>query len=79
MNRLTFNHRDREILKLIAAGYKDNEIADELHIDVTTLKKHLGDLMKKSNLHNVSSVINYALDKGLISIYEVLGSRYSKR
>ncbi len=36
-------------------------------------------LMKKLNAPNVSSVIGHALGKGLISLYEVLESRFSKR
>ena len=74
-----FTPREREILKLIAEGYKEKEIADELYISAKTVEKHLGNLMRKSNLHNISSVINYALEKGLISIYEILESRFSKR
>jgi len=74
-----FTSREREILKLIAEGYKEKEIADELYISAKTVEKHLDNLMRKSNLHNKSSVINYALEKGLISIYEILESRFSKR
>ena len=74
-----FTSREREILKLIAEGYKEKEIADELYISVKTVEKHLANLMRKSNLHNISSLINYALEKGLISIYEILESRFSKR
>ena len=71
--------REREILKLIAEGYKEKEIADELYISAKIVEKHLDNLMRKSNLHNISSVINYALEKGLISINEILESRFSKR
>jgi hypothetical protein len=35
--------------------------------------------MRKLSAPNVTSVIDYALEKGLISIYEVLESRFSKR
>jgi hypothetical protein len=35
--------------------------------------------LRKLNVPNVASVIDYALGKGLISVYEVLESRYSKR
>ena len=79
VNLLFFTPREREILKLIAEGYKEEEIADELYISAKTVETHLVNLMGKSNLHNISSVINYALEKGLISIYEILESRFSKR
>jgi hypothetical protein len=60
-------------------SYKDKEIADELYISVKTVKKNRVNLMRKLNLYNISSLINYALEKGLISIYEILESRFSKR
>jgi hypothetical protein len=36
-------------------------------------------LMRKLNVPNVTSVIDQALEKGLISVYEVLESRFSRR
>ena len=35
--------------------------------------------MRKLNVSNVSFIVDHALEKGLISIYEVLESRFSKR
>ena len=35
-------------------------------------------LMKKSNVHSISSVIDYALGNGLMTIYEILESRFRK-
>jgi DNA-binding NarL/FixJ family response regulator len=77
-NRQLFTIREREILNFIAEGYKNKEIADDLDISLKTVEKYLGNLMRKSNLHDISSVIDYALEKGLISIYEVLESRFSR-
>jgi DNA-binding NarL/FixJ family response regulator len=71
--------RERSILYLIAEGYKNQEIADELYISEKTIRGTQVNLMRKLNAPNVSSVIDHALEKGLISIYEVLESRFSKR
>ncbi len=71
--------RERVILNLIAEGYENREIADELYISEKIVRENQINLMRKLNASNVSSVINYALDKGLISVYEVLESRFSKR
>jgi len=71
--------RERSILYLIAEGYKNQEIADELTISEKTVKGIQLNLMRKWNAPNVSSVINHALEEGLISVYEVLESRFSKR
>lgn len=58
--------REREILQLIAEGYKNKEIADLLYISVKTVGKHRSNLMKKLNLHNTASLTSYALNRGLI-------------
>lgn len=71
--------RERSVLYLIAEGYKNQEIAAELTISEKTVRGTRGNLMRKLNAPNVSSVIDHALEKGLISIYEVLESRFSKR
>jgi len=58
--------RERQILKLIAEGHKNKEIADFLCISIKTVEKHRANLMKKLNLHNASAITAYALEKGLI-------------
>ncbi len=63
----TLTHREREILKLIAEGYKNKEIANDLCISVKTVEKHRANLMEKLNLHNVQALTAFAIEKGLIS------------
>jgi len=74
-----FTPRERAILILIAEGYKNKEIANELYISEKAVRENQVSLMKKLNAPEVSSIIVYALTKGLIDIYEVLESRFSKR
>lgn len=57
--------REREILKLIAEGYYDKEIAEFLHISVKTVEKHRANIMKKLDIHNVVSLTAYANERGL--------------
>jgi DNA-binding NarL/FixJ family response regulator len=71
--------RERSILHLIAEGYKRQEIADELTMSERTVRAIQMNLMRKWNAPDVSSVIDHALREGLISVYEVLTSRFSKR
>jgi len=59
--------REREILKLIAEGYKNREIADFLCISEKTVVKHRANLMEKLDMHNVSSLTAYAVSKGLVT------------
>jgi len=63
----TLTQREREILKLIAEGYKNKEIADDLCISVKTVEKHRSNLMEKLNLHNVQALTAFAIEKGLVS------------
>jgi len=71
--------RERAMLNLIAQGYKNKEIAGQLYISEETVRESQMNLMRKLNVLNVASVIDQALEKGLISVYEVLESRFSKR
>jgi DNA-binding NarL/FixJ family response regulator len=63
----TLTQREREILKLIAEGYKNKDIADYLYISVKTVEKHRANLMKKLDLHNVSALTAYAMERGLVT------------
>ena len=60
----TLTKREREILKLIAEGYKNREIAEYLCISEKTVVKHRANLMAKLDLHNVSALTAYAVSKG---------------
>ena len=63
----TLTQREREILKLIAEGYKNKEIADDLCISVKTVEKHRANLMEKLDLHSVQALTAFAIEKGLVS------------
>jgi DNA-binding NarL/FixJ family response regulator len=63
----TLTKREREILKLIAEGFKSKEIADYLCISVHTVETHRSTLMKKLNLHNPAALVALAIEKGLVS------------
>jgi DNA-binding NarL/FixJ family response regulator len=59
--------REREILKLIAEGYKNKEIAEDLCISVKTVEKHRANLMEKLDLHSIQALTTFAIDKGIVS------------
>jgi DNA-binding NarL/FixJ family response regulator len=63
----TLTQREREILKLIAEGYRNKEIADDLCISVKTVEKHRANLMEKLDLHNVQALTAFAMEKGLVT------------
>lgn len=58
--------REREILKMIAEGYKNKDIADYLYISPKTVEKHRANLMRKLNLHSATELTVFAMEKGLL-------------
>ena len=62
----TLTPREREILKLIAEGYKNKAIADYLCISPKTVEKHRANLMQKLSLHSTSALTALAIEKGLV-------------
>ncbi len=59
---------EREIIKLVAEGYKNREIASYLSLSINTVEKHRSCLMNKLSLSSVSAVTAYAIEHKLISI-----------
>lgn len=59
--------REIEVLKCIAAGLSNTEIAEKLFISPKTVKAHRENLMKKLDVHNVVDLVRYAMDNGLSS------------
>jgi DNA-binding NarL/FixJ family response regulator len=63
---LPLTTRERQILKLVAKGHKNKDIADQLCISDKTVAKHRANIMKKLNLRSASALTAYAIEKGLI-------------
>jgi DNA-binding NarL/FixJ family response regulator len=58
--------REISVLKLIAEGYKNIEIADTLFVSVKTVEKHRTNVMHKLNLHNAAKLTAYAIENGFV-------------
>jgi len=58
--------REREVLKLVAEGRSNQEIADLLYLSPHTVQAHRAHIMEKLNLHSRLDLIKYALRKGFI-------------
>lgn len=59
--------REREILKLVAEGNGNKQIANYLHLSVKTVEKHRASLMHKLGLRNVAMLTAFALNNGIVS------------
>jgi DNA-binding NarL/FixJ family response regulator len=55
--------REREVLKLIAEGYANKHIAEQLCVSIKTVEKHRANLMRKLDLHN-AALTAFAIRKG---------------
>lgn len=68
LQRLT--DRERQVLRLLAEGYSNKEIAGALDVAVKTVMAHRANLMEKLNIHNRSKLIQFAIRMGLMSVSE---------
>ncbi|MFP4052574.1 MAG: response regulator [Phycisphaerae bacterium] len=60
--------RERQVLQLIAEGKTNRAIAEELNLAVKTVDTHRSRLMRKLNIHDQTSLVKFALRKGIISL-----------
>ena len=59
--------REREVVRLIAKGRTNKEIAKRLSISVRTVERHRSSIMNKLGLQNRAELIAYAVQQGLMS------------
>jgi two-component system, NarL family, response regulator NreC len=60
------SEREREILRLLALGHTNQEIAEQLHISVRTAESHRAHIMQKLRLSTRAELVRYALSHGLL-------------
>lgn len=60
--------RERQVLQSIAEGQTNREIAEQLGLAVKTVDTHRTRLMRKLNIHDQTSLVKFALRKGIVSL-----------
>src|SRR5581483_5968007 len=60
--------REREVMRLIAAGYRTREIAQRLSLSRKTIEKHRASLMRKLGLRSAAAVAAYAIANGYLVV-----------
>lgn len=60
--------RELEVLRLIAEGLTNQQIADRLFISIKTVQAHRANIMEKLQLHDAVELTKYAIRKGIISL-----------
>jgi DNA-binding NarL/FixJ family response regulator len=63
----TLSKREREVLKLVAEGSRNKQIAAYLSISIKTVEKHRSTLMQKLALHNAAMLTAYAMKRGIVA------------
>lgn len=65
------SQREREVLKLMIKGHINKEIADELHISLSTVIFHRNNICEKLNTRSIGRLTIYAVLNNIVSIAEI--------
>jgi two-component system response regulator NreC len=60
------SERELEVLRLVALGYTNSEIAKQLYISARTIETHRANLQTKLGVTGRPELVRYALERGLI-------------
>jgi DNA-binding NarL/FixJ family response regulator len=66
-NEEDLTERELIVLRLVAVGASNSEIAEQLCLSVNTVKTHIRNILEKLQLENRTQAANYAMDRGLAS------------
>jgi len=58
--------RQIQILKLVAEGHRTREVAKRLGLSIKTIESHRSEIMKRLRIHDVVSLVRFAIRVGLI-------------
>jgi two-component system, NarL family, response regulator NreC len=60
------SERERDVLRLIALGHTNAEVAEQLYISIRTVESHRAHIQQKLSLSSRAELVRYALERGLI-------------
>ena len=60
--------RESEILRLIASGLTNKQIAGKLFISIKTVETHRSRILQKLDVHTTADLVKYAIRKGLLEL-----------
>lgn len=61
------SERELEVLRLVALGHTNQEIADALYLSIKTVESYKGRLMEKLGLRGRAALVRYAVEAGLLT------------
>lgn len=68
LNNKRLSVREKQVVKLVAEGFKTKEIAEKLEISDRTVSKHRENLMTKMGMTSTAELTNYANESGLTKV-----------
>ena len=68
VDRFNFSDREREIIKLVAAGKSSEAISKELNISINTVNTHRRNILKKAGMHNTAEIVKYGIETGILDL-----------
>ena len=71
---MNISEREIEIIKLIAEGCINKEIADRLFLSNHTINTHRKNIMQKLGINNTSGIVLFAVKEGIVSANDFLFS-----
>jgi len=60
------SERERDVLRLIALGHTNAEVAEKLYISIRTVESHRAHIQQKLSLSSRAELVRYAIERGLI-------------
>jgi two-component system, NarL family, response regulator NreC len=60
------SERERDVLRLIALGHTNAEVAEQLYISIRTVESHRAHIQQKLRLSSRAELVRYALERGLV-------------
>ena len=60
------SNRERDVLRLIALGHTNAEVAEKLYISIRTVESHRAHIQQKLRVSSRSQLVRYALENGLV-------------
>jgi two-component system response regulator NreC len=60
------SERERDVLRLIALGHTNAEVAEQLYISIRTVESHRAHIQQKLGLSTRAELVRYALEHGLV-------------
>ncbi|HLJ33781.1 MAG TPA: response regulator transcription factor [Ktedonobacteraceae bacterium] len=68
---VALSEREQEVLRQLALGHTNREIAETMMVSPETVKTHVGNILAKLHLAHRTQAVIYALKRGIISLDDI--------